>query len=93
MDTRDTEPNVRPIPVEGEEGVRFSDTVESSQERTVRRHRPWLPLAVSGIVVAGLVGAVTLFGAVEFQDAPATDPDDYSLTADADSDAAQVAAD
>jgi hypothetical protein len=90
MDTWDTEPNVRPVPVpvEDEEGVRFSDTFESSQERTVRRRRPWLPLAVSGVVVAGLVGAVTLFGAVEFQDAPATDPDDYSLTADADSDAA-----
>jgi hypothetical protein len=88
MDTWDKEPNVRPVPIEDEESVRFSDAVDAGQELAARRHRPWLPLAVSGVVVAGLVGAVTLFGAVEFQDTPATDPEDYSLTADTDSDAA-----
>lgn len=57
------------------------------RRRARRRHRPWLPLAVSSAAVVALIGAVAFLGAVESPDAPGTDPNVFSLTTIPDPDA------
>lgn len=71
---------VRPIPIEDDDGVPLPTVGTPPRARTSRHRRPWIPLAVSVIAVVVLISTVALFGAVEFQDAPATDPLAFSLT-------------
>jgi hypothetical protein len=80
MEARDNEPKIRPIPIEDRDGMLLPDAGGPRRSRGKRPQRPWLPLAVSGLAVGTLLGAVTFFGAVEFDDPPSTDPETFSLT-------------
>jgi hypothetical protein len=81
MEAREDEPQVRPIPIVDEEGVRLPDAGAPRRPRAESPHRPLLPLAVAGAAISVLVIAVTLFGAVEFRDAPSSDPASFSIAA------------
>jgi len=84
MEARDNEPKIRAIPIEDDDGMPLPDAGGPRRSRASRPRRPWMPLAVSGLAVGILIGAVTFFGAVEFQDPSATDPALFSLTASVD---------
>ncbi len=79
MEAWEGEPLVRPIPIEDDDGVHHPAEGTPLPARA-NHHRPWLPLAVSGAAVVMLIGAVTFLGAVEYSDAPRTDPRVFSLT-------------
>ncbi|MDK1016150.1 MAG: hypothetical protein QGM46_03015 [Actinomycetota bacterium] len=81
METRDDGQPVRPIPIEDRGGEQTSDGRAPRAERGLRPQRPWLPLLVSGAALIGLIGSVVFVGAVEFQDARATDPRDFTIAA------------
>ncbi len=83
MEAWDDDPQVRPIPIEDVDDV----LLPPAGRRHRRGQRPWLPLVISGAAVVGLIGAVALLGAVEFQDAPATNPEVFSPTTLEDADA------
>lgn len=79
MKPDDNEIRVRPIEIEDEDGVALPNAGGTTRRRSRRPHRPWMPLAVSGLAVLTLVAIVTWFGAVEFEDAPGVDPELFSL--------------
>ena len=81
METSENEPQVRPIPIVDEDGVRLPDAGATPKPRSESPHRPLLPLAVAGTAISVLLIAVTLFGAVEFRDAPSSDPASFSIVA------------
>jgi len=80
MDSWENEPKIRPIPIEDDDGTLLPDAGGPRRSSGGRTHRTWMPLAVSAIAVAALVGAVTFFGAVEFDDPPSAGPEAFSLT-------------
>jgi hypothetical protein len=89
MEAWDDDPQVRPVPIADDNGVLLPPAGASPRKRARRNRRPWLPLAVTGGAVVALIGAIALLGAVEYQDAPATDPKVFSLTTIADADTPQ----
>ena len=73
MEKRNDDPRVRPIPVEDER--QFSaEPVGRSQSPSGGPSRPWLPIVISGIAVAIVLGSVAVFGSVQDTDPPALDP-------------------
>lgn len=80
MEAQDNEPSVHPISIEDDDGELLPEVGGRRRREARVPRRPWMPLAVSAMAVAALIGAVTFFGAVEFQDAPTTDPETFSLT-------------
>ena len=81
MEARENEPQVRPIPIVDEDGVLLPEAGAPRRARSGSPPRPLLPLAVAGTAISVLVLAVTLFGAVEFRDAPASDPETFAIAA------------
>jgi hypothetical protein len=67
------EPSVRPIPVENDE-LLSTEPVKPNQAITEGPGRPWLPIVVSGIAVAIVLGSVAIFGSVQDTDPPPLDP-------------------
>jgi hypothetical protein len=81
MEPTENEPQVRPIPIVDEDGVPLPEAGAPKRPRRESPPRPLLPLAVAGAAISVLVIAVTLFGAVEFRDAPASDPETFAIAA------------
>lgn len=79
MEAWEGESQVHPIPIEDDDGVHHPAEGTPLPARA-HDHRPWLPLAVSGAAIVMLIGAVAFFGAVEYPDAPRTNPRVFSLT-------------
>jgi len=73
MDAWESEPRVRPIPVDEEELPEWeARTAPLVSEHWTRR--PWLPIALTTIAAVGVLTSVTLFGAIEQDDpVPALD--------------------
>ncbi|MEZ5175905.1 MAG: hypothetical protein R2823_06835 [Acidimicrobiia bacterium] len=71
MGTPSDDPRVRPIPIEDD--LSASVLSSPSDEGTPITGRPWLPIAVSGLAVAIVVGSVALFGALGEDDPPVLD--------------------
>jgi hypothetical protein len=67
------EPRVRPIPVE-DDSLFSSDPVKRNRTTADGPRRLWLPIVVSGIGVAIVLGSVALFGSVQDTDPPPLDP-------------------
>jgi len=81
MEASENEPQVRPIPIVDDDGVRLPDAGATRSPHAESPQRPLLPLAVAGTAISVLVIAVTLFGAVEFRDTPSSDPASFSIAA------------
>lgn len=73
MEAWNDAPRVRPIPIEDEKSSPSEPVERVSKERGGQR-RPWLPVVVSGVAVAIVLGSVATFGAVQDRDPPPLDP-------------------
>ena len=76
MEAGNNDDRVRPIPLEGDDALQ----TEAPAERAVieRTSRPWLPLSIAVAAVVVVVGSVSIFGALRFDDPEPSDPDLFS---------------
>ena len=82
MAQRDRHEKVRPIeyiPDDSSSPVRDQD-----QLRETDRHRPWIAVALSSVAVLLVVGAVSVFGALESNDPEPQDPQEFASGAQSD---------
>ncbi|MDA2978444.1 MAG: hypothetical protein O3B42_01585 [Actinomycetota bacterium] len=82
MESWNDDSRVRPIPVE-DETISSSGPVTRSQSASDGPKRPWLPIVVSGIAVAIVLGSVAVFGSVQDTDPPPLDPSAFASRTEA----------
>jgi hypothetical protein len=77
MEAWDERDNVRPIPIEDESIVFVDD--EGPRRRDPRHpRRPWMPLSIALAAIVIVIGSVSTFGALRFDDPAPAEPDSFS---------------
>ena len=84
MTRRHDEQRVRPI--EYSPDVSFSPDSRKDEGKRPGQPRPWIALALSAMAVLLAVGAVTVFGSLEFNDPPPQEPQEFASGAQSDLD-------
>jgi len=79
MEAWDGRDRVRPIPIEDGDDVPVEHG-EPPRRRRRSRSRPWLPLLIAIIAVVIVVGSVSIFGALRFEDPEPADVASFSAT-------------
>ena len=69
MEAWDDEQRVRPIPIEDDDAT-VTHGASPVERETTRTSRPWLPVLLAVLAVVIVVGSVTMFGALRFDDPP-----------------------
>ena len=67
---------VRPIPIDDEVPDGFEPELDTPPEKPIGR--PWLPMTIAIAAVVIVVGSVSIFGALRFDDPAPADPDQFS---------------
>ena len=79
MEAWDDGDRVRPIPIDDDEGIAPVHG-EPPQRRGGGRSRPWLPLLIAIVAVVIVIGSVSVFGALRFEDPEPVDVASFSAT-------------
>ena len=79
MEAWDQDDRVRPIPIEEGDEVSL-DHSEPPRQSGGGRSRPWLPLLIAIVAVVIVIGSVSVFGALRFEDPEPVDVASFSAT-------------
>jgi len=77
MEAWDERDKVRPIPIE-DDSIAFAEDEPRWRDAVRRPRRPWMPLSIAIVAIVIIVGSVSVFGALRFDDPPPTGPDAFS---------------